>query len=792
MTIKMKQNNLNTLLKRIILLFTFFFGMFSCAIRPYQKEGEVLYLGIKELEIKEASNSIIKTPSEILNLVEEQLSYSPNNAIFGSSYRRWHLPLFAPYIYLKYKNDSSFWGRTLHRLGSKPIYIKQVNPKTRSKMTERLLAENGYFDAKVSYKILPYSKQRAKISYQVDLGRPYTYDSVEYLPKQSLDSSYVWRQETKTLLRKGDLFQLQKLQAEQEQVTKDFREHGLYYFTPSYIHYEADSLNRSGYIWLRTKLLNNLPKKALRPCYIRKVNVRMTEGDEFMQLWARNRELIDKNLTLFYDKSFPVKYQVLNRCVKVRPDSLYRRSKEFETLKAINKLGAFTGLELNYTPVGELDSLGRELLDLNILMQTDKVWDTTLETLFKFKSNDFIGPGASIGLDRRNAFGAGETLSARLYGSYEWQTGSTPTSDYKLSINSFKFGVEFGLTLPKLLFIESLFPTYLGDKSTVFKLSGEKVQRSGYYTLNNLGVSMNYLFKMTNKHRHNLTPLSIHYNQLSRISSGFDRVLRENPSLALSFQNILIPQMSYSYTWEEKFGYNNRHKFFNHLSLSEAGNLTNTIYSWVDKSSSANETKKLFKTPFAQFVKASTEFHYTYMIDHKRSLATRLSLGAIYSYGNMNVAPYSEQFYVGGANSIRAYTVRSIGPGSFHNEKETAYSFMDHVGEAKLEANIEYRTKFVGDLELATFLDAGNIWLLRQDKQRKGGSLSEITSAKDFLNQIAVGTGVGLRYDLSYLVLRFDVGIGLHLPYQTSRRAWYNIPKFCDALGLHLSIGYPF
>ena len=176
-----------------------------------------------------------------------------------------------------------------------------------------------------------------------------------------------------------------------------------------------------------------------------------------------------------------------------------------------------------------------------------------------------------------------------------------------------------------------------------------------------------------------------------------------------------------------------------------------------------------------------------------QGFATRLAVGAIYSFGNSRIAPYTEQFFIGGANSIRAFTVRSLGPGRFRESgASTSYSFMDHVGEFKLELNGEYRYKLTPSLELATFIDAGNIWLLHEDIERPGGSLGEISGLSQFLNQIAVGTGVGVRYDATYLLLRLDMGIGLHLPYATSRKGWYNIPKFGDGFGIHLAIGYPF
>ena len=169
-------------------------------------------------------------------------------------------------------------------------------------------------------------------------------------------------------------------------------------------------------------------------------------------------------------------------------------------------------------------------------------------------------------------------------------------------------------------------------------------------------------------------------------------------------------------------------------------------------------------------------------------IASRIAGGVIWSYGNALAAPYTEQFYIGGANSVRAFSARSIGPGSYPPDKENKYSFINHVGDIRMEANVEYRFRIIGDLHGAVFLDAGNVWLMRKDESRPGGEFT----LKNFARQIALGTGAGLRYDMDFLVFRLDCGVGLHDPYDTGKSGYYNIPKFKDSLALHFAIGYPF
>ena len=220
--------------------------------------------------------------------------------------------------------------------------------------------------------------------------------------------------------------------------------------------------------------------------------------------------------------------------------------------------------------------------------------------------------------------------------------------------------------------------------------------------------------------------------------------------------------------------------------MSEAGNLLSLGYSIAGKKWGQKD-KKLFNNPFAQFVRVETDFRKTWSVGEHSQLVGHIGAGIIYSFGNASYSPYSEQFYVGGANSIRAFNVRSIGPGTYHNA-DRKYSFLDQTGDIKLLFNLEYRTRLFGNLHGAVFLDAGNVWTTRKDEYREGSKFN----AGQLLDQLALGTGIGLRYDLDFFVVRLDWGIGIHVPYDTGKSGYYNIPKFKDGQSIHLAIGYPF
>lgn len=249
--------------------------------------------------------------------------------------------------------------------------------------------------------------------------------------------------------------------------------------------------------------------------------------------------------------------------------------------------------------------------------------------------------------------------------------------------------------------------------------------------------------------------MKLTYTKLLDTTKEFDSIMVANPAIAQSFRSQFIPQVMYSYTYDRAYGKNNTLNW--QFTLQEAGNICWAMWSLVGK----NDEKKLFNTPFSQFVKGSTQLVYSRRLGGEHWLVTRAAVGVAHAYGNSSQVPYSEQFYVGGANSIRAFTVRSIGPGSYREDDTDGY--FDQTGTFKVELNMEYRFPIYGSLKGAMFLDAGNVWLLKDDSQRPGGTLR----ASTFLKDLALGTGIGLRFDIGMLVVRGDLGIGIHAPYTT-------------------------
>ena len=422
----------------------------------------------------------------------------------------------------------------------------------------------------------------------------------------------------------------------------------------------------------------------------------------------------------------------------------------------------------------------------------DLPYNSELELNVTTKSTKQTGPGAIFNLSRKNFRRMGASLNLELKGSYEWQTSSTVDGD-KSVMNSYELGAALSLEFPRLVlpWVRDRIDPFRFPSQTNFKIYAEQVNRARYFKMLSFGGTVSYSFRPSRSMKHTVTPLHLAFNHLQHRTATFDSIAQTNPMLFHSLDDQFIPSVTYTFTYDDSWRHR-RMRIWWENSFSSAGNVTSLIYAAFGKSLKERE-KKFLGTPFAQFLKFSSEIRPLYYINDKQQIAGRLMAGVIWAYGNKTIAPYNEQFYVGGANSIRAFTVRSIGPGRFHPAENAAYSYVDETGDIKLEANLEYRFRifsnlFGGNLNGALFLDAGNVWLMRKDEARPD---AQFTFNK-FFDNIALGTGLGIRYDLSFLVLRLDWGVALHVPYETGISKYYNIPNFKDGMGIHFAIGYPF
>ena len=438
------------------------------------------------------------------------------------------------------------------------------------------------------------------------------------------------------------------------------------------------------------------------------------------------------------------------------------------------------------------DSIVTDTLDVHVNATFDLPYDSELELNVTTKSTKQTGPGAIFNLSKKNFQRMGASLNLELKGSYEWQTSSTVDGESSV-MNSYELGAALSLEFPRLVlpWVRNRVDPFRFPSHTNFKVYAEQVNRARYFKMLSFGGTVSYSFQPKRSMKHTVTPLHLAFNTLQHRTARFDSIANANPMLFHSLDDQFIPSVTYTLTYDDTYK-KKKNRIWWENSVTSAGNVTSLIYAAFGQKFSQKD-KKLLGTPFAQFLKFTSEFRHLYTFSEKHQLASRIMGGVIWSYGNKTIAPYSEQFYVGGANSIRAFTIRSIGPGRFHPASSSSYAYVDETGDIKLEANLEYRFRIFsnflgGNLNGAAFLDAGNVWLLRKDEARPNAEFS----LNHFFDSIALGTGVGIRYDFSFLVLRLDWGIALHVPYDTGKSGYYNIPRFKDGMGLHFAIGYPF
>ena len=749
----------------------------SCSTTKKLGEGDVLYTGVKRLKYHEDS---VKIDEGVKADIFTAINVRPNNPLY-SPYYRTPFPI-GLMIYNNIDEDATgFKGWLYRHFAAKPVLIRRVNPQARVDMINTILHNNGYFTSSASYTLHPDSNpKKAKISYDVDVHKPYTIGNVEYIGDndpliQMVDSLA----RVNPYLQTGSRYCLDSLSAVRIDITNYVRNRGYYFFRPEYIQYLADSVQDNGVIHLKLIEANDIPNLAMMRYRTNDIVATVVNDDG-----VGEPDTIEfPRCTLIKYEPVYIKDNVIPSCIRARKGSLFRVNSIDRTQVALSRLGIFSTVDIQVTPLDSVTPEGDGLLDLAINCQLDKPWEVSFEMRGK-SSNSYLGPGVEIGASHKNAFGAGEKFSVDIYGDYEWQTGGSGLKGAEF--NSYEFGIESKLDIPRLLAPKFLYPSRRYTNWTRFSLSADLMNRPHWFKMSQLSVAATWEWHANRYSSHMLTPFKLTYNRLLSSSERFDSIMNDSTNLALkqSFMNVFIPKIEYTYTYDRDITPNDHINFT--ASFTEAGNIASGIWSLCG----VKGTKKLLGTPFSQFVKVQGQVVWTRYFSQQSALATRVFLGAAHAYGNLDELPYREQFYVGGSNSVRAFTVRTLGPGSYHHQDDSISNmpFYDQTGTFKFEANAEYRFPIIGYFKGAVFLDAGNIWLLKDDKNRPGGQLK----MKNFFKDLALGTGVGLRFDMTMLVVRADLGLAIHAPYDTGKSGYFNIPSFKKGYAFHLAIGYPF
>ena len=779
----------------------------SCYTTKNVPDDDQLFIGLEQIKYKGTKETLYKrhldaTQSEL----EAALATAPNGALFGSSYYRSPFP-YRLWIWNATNNSKSGFKQWLNRkIGTPPVLISNVNPTLHALVAKSVLRNKGYIHGDVNYEIITKKDpKKAKIAYTVTPDTLFLIDSIAYVkyPKdmKELIDSTLWDAQ----ITKGSPFDMSKLDGERQRISQLFRDNGYFFYGPSYSSYLADTFAVANRVQLRLQLADSLPEPVLKKWYIGQMRVKLnrTRGEELTDSISRRHLKV-----YFHGKRSPIRPNVLLRDVKLRPRQLYSYSNHYESSQNINSAGLFSSTDFQFTP-----RPGTDTLDVDLTCTFDKPYDFYIEGNLKNRTIGRMGPELRIGITRRNAFRGGEKIDVNLHGSYEWQTSNSS------GMNSYTYGGDASIEFPRIIapFVSTRTVKRTKDGKykrrsyfystpwTKAKAAVDIIKRPGYYKMHIVSGQWSYVWQTSEQIKHEFAPLSVKYQYKNSFTEKFMNIIMEHPYLSVSLDDYFIPKMSYTFTFTNTKDDNFPYRW--ETTIQESGNITSLGFLMGGKAW-GQKRKELFKTPYSQFFKIETNYTKTWQLSSQTQLVAHANAGIIWTFGNSWEYPFSEGFYVGGANSIRAFPARSIGPGNFIDPSSRQVSYIMQHGDSKLVLNLELRQHLFGNLYGALFLDAGNVWSQRGHSMYSKDELAityenllEVWNKmfdgtkfrfRNLFKELATGTGIGLRYDLSFLVLRVDWGFGLHVPYNTNKSGYFNIERFKDMHTLHIAIGYPF
>lgn len=754
---------------------------YACSNTRYLKEGEMLYTGA---EVKIANDSISKKEKKQLQeAVENKLTPKPNSSFLGLRPK-----LFFYNIAKEPKREKGFNYWLKYKLGEEPVLLSDVDREFNKDIIENYSENKGYFNAKATYDTISKNK-KAQVIYTLNPGNQYLMSEVKFQQDSTLINREIQNLKDKTLLKVGNPFDLDVIKTERERIDNGLKERGFYYFSPDNIIVQADStVSKNHKVDMNVKLKDNTPSLAQQQFSIDKVvvfpnyNIRdVKDGKYEVPMNTDSLKKYTYNDIYVIDPDHKFKAKIFDRALYFKKGDLYNRTNHNLTLNRLISLGVFKFVKNEFIVS---DSLAHRF-DAYYLLTPRELQSLRLEALGRTNSANYAGSEVNLNWTHRNFMKGAEQFKASLYGAFDVQIGGP--EDAK---NLFRAGTNVQLSIPRIVAPFKFNSSSAYVPRTNITLGYEFQNRTEYYTLNTFSGSFGYLWKENARKEHDLKILDITYVTPEKVTPLYDSISAKSDAMQRVVEKQLIFGPTYSYTYTNTM-LQKPSTIYYKGTLDLAGNLTGLL-------SGANikegKQKTIFGVPFSQYAKLENDFRYYYKFNQKTSLATRLIAGLAYPYGNSENIPFSKQFFSGGSNSIRAFRARTLGPGSFDPRTIQEGYYFDQSGDIKLELNAEYRANLYKFLNVAVFADAGNIWLVNDDAQRPGAKFSS-----DFMSEIAVGAGFGLRLDFSILILRLDLAMPLRVPYYEKGERWaFDKINFGDSnwrkdnLILNIAIGYPF
>ena len=789
----MYNNYLKKLILKINLIFLIGIFFCSCSVSKLIPEKQFLFTGAS-VDLNSTGKGGIPRKKQLKSTLDDALRPKPNKKIFGIRYG----------VYFYYKSGGSeqkkgIFNKLKRKLSEKPVLLQDIVPERVSQNLRALLINNGYFEAKVEPTIKKKNKFASILYTATIYTPPYRYRNISFSGVEKVYSKLSNRLVKETLIKKGRPYKLDRLENELKRIEGVVRDSGFYFFNSKYLIWNADTSVGDRKIDIKLGFEGEVPAQAKKAYRLSTVDV---INDYTISKDSLNIKYDTTHITGFnyINRRNNFRKEIILRAINLHKDSLYSRANQLYTLNRLTDLGTFKFVNVRFDPP-KGDSLKAKVYLTPLLKKSVRV-----EAQLSSKSNNFVGPFLSASFTNRNFLKGAELFQFKINTGYEVQISGQNTTP----INSYELGAEASLAVPRFIS-----PIHISYESVNYVprtniKAGFKVQkRVGFFSLNSFNIGYGYLWRESEKKNHELYPIDITYFRIGEKSQAFQDKLNLNPFLKRSFESQFILGSRYTFTYNSQTGEQKEKKTDNIFfsgSLDLSGNLASLIDKITKSKKDSNDAYRTFNSPYSQYTRVDGDLRFYHDFDKKHQFAARLLAGFGFSYGNSSIMPYVKQFSSGGSNSLRAFRARSVGPGSFDSKTQTKKDttsklsnfFVDQTGDAKIEASAEYRFGIIGYLKGALFVDAGNIWLMREDSIRPGSAFHGNT----FLKQIAVGTGAGLRLDVKYFVLRLDLAFPLRRQYPVKENGDKNwVIKQIDFtdpvwrknnLVLNVAIGYPF
>ena len=757
----------------------------ACSTTKHVPEGKYLLDDVK-INITDKDKDTPLKSAEMMNYLRQ----IPNHKVLGG------LRLQLAFYNLSGKDSTNWFNKWVRRVGSAPVIYDPSLTEASVKQLSTALANKGYMNSTVTVDTVGnIDKKRMKVTYNVTFGQPHYVSSISYnIPNDTL-RELILADSAQFLVKQNSVFDRNLLDEERQGISERLRSKGYFAFNKEYITFTADTAAGEKNVNLTMNLMRPYLSESMpyytshRPFYVRNVTFvtsynpatmhNSTDFDEKDLVWHNDYRI-------FYGDDRYLRASVLEESCFISPGKQYNSKDVDRTYEAFGRLGIVKFVNIELVPVGEID--GKIWLDAYVLLSRTKPQTASVSLEGTNSEGDF-GFGVGLGYQHRNVFKGSEILNAKFKASYESLSGDL--SGF-INDNYSEYQAELGIRYPKFKapFLKRSFKQKILAQTEF--APNFNYQERPEYTRVIAGPGWRYLWsERTNKTRHTFNLMDLNYVNLPKSKSSFIENI-SNPLLRYSYEDHLIMRMGYSYYHSNKKEANMMRKLYQpdvytiRVATETAGNLLYGISNLIGQDKE-DGTYKVVGINYSQYFKVDADYSFTHSFNPKSSLAFHVGVGAAMPYGNSKVLPFEKRFYAGGANSVRGWGVRTLGPGSYF-ATNSVNSFIYQCGDIRLDLNLEYRAKLFWVLELGAFIDAGNIWTIREYEDQPGG----VFKFNKFYEQIALSYGLGIRMDFTYFLLRLDVGMKAHNPASGQERWPLLHPDWGRDSAFHFSVGYPF